>query len=273
MTVEQRPPRTPAPAPVRLQKVLADAGLGSRREIEDWIRAGRVRINGQPARLGDRIGPADQVRIDGKAIKRRPARGRDLRVIAYNKPVGELVTRRDPAGRPTVFGRLPRLEAGRWIAVGRLDINTSGLLLLTNDGELANRLMHPARELEREYAVRILGEVPASALERLTHGIELADGPARFEEIVESGGEGANRWFHVLLREGRKREVRRLWEAVSCRVSRLKRVRFGNIILGPRVFAGHWRDLTAQELTDLLALAGMEKPRTPAHRTGKSSRR
>lgn len=180
--------RQPALPPVRLQKVLADAGLGSRREIEGWIRAGRVRINGKPAKLGDRINPADHVRVDGKEVKRRPARKRTLQVIAYNKPEGELVTRHDPEGRRTVFSRLPRIEAGRWIAVGRLDINTSGLLLLTNDGELANRLMHPAKELEREYAVRILGEVPEEALMRLTHGITLQDGPARFEEIVESGG-------------------------------------------------------------------------------------
>jgi len=265
-----QPPRTSdAPTAVRLQKTLADAGLGSRREIEGWIRAGRVRINGKLARLGDRIGPADHIRVDGKEVKRRPARRTELRVIAYNKPEGELVTRHDPAGRSTVFSRLPRLKTGRWIAVGRLDINSSGLLLLTNNGELANRLMHPARVLEREYAVRILGEVSAEALRHLTHGVRLQDGPARFEDIVESGGEGANRWFHVLLREGRNREVRRLWEAVGYRVSRLKRVRFGNVILGPRVFAGHWRDLTQDELADLLVLAGMEQPRTPVRRTRK----
>jgi len=263
----RQPPRTSAtPTAVRLQKALADAGLGSRRQIEDWIRAGRVRVNGKPAELGDRIDPADRIRVDGKAVKRRPARKRELRVIAYNKPEGELVTRRDPAGRPTVFSRLPRLETGRWIAVGRLDINSSGLLLLTNNGELANRLMHPAEALEREYAVRILGEVSTEILRHLTHGIRLQDGPARFEEIVESGGEGANRWFHILLREGRNREVRRLWEAVGCRVSRLKRVRFGNVTLGPRVFAGHWRDLTPDELTELLALAGTKRPRALARR-------
>lgn len=267
---EHRPPRTPdAPAAIRLQKVLADTGLGSRREIETWIRAGRVRVNGKLAKLGDRVGTVDRVQIDGKEVKRRPARRTELRVIAYNKPEGELVTRHDPEGRRTVFSRLPRLEAGRWIAVGRLDISTSGLLLLTNNGELANRLMHPAQKLEREYAVRILGEVPKEALVRLTHGIALADGPARFEEIVESGGEGANRWFHTLLRGGRNREVRRLWEAIGCRVSRLKRVRFGNVILGPQVFAGHWRGLTENELVDLLVLAGMERPRAPTRRVGK----
>jgi len=264
---KRQSPRTPlAPPAVRLQKALADAGLGSRREIEGWIRAGRVRVNGKPVKLGDRIEPADHIRIDGKEVKRRPARKQELRVIAYNKPAGELVTRHDPAGRRTVFSRLPPLKSGRWIAVGRLDISTSGLLLLTNDGELANRLMHPAQELEREYAVRILGEVPKEALVHLTYGIELADGTARFEEIVESSGEGANRWFHVLLREGRNREVRRLWEAAGCRVSRLKRVRFGNVLLRPRVFVGHWRDLTAEELADLLVLAGIEQPRVPARR-------
>jgi 23S rRNA pseudouridine2605 synthase len=256
-------------AGIRLQKVLADVGLGSRREIEGWIRNGRVRINGKIAKLGDRVIPVDHVRIDGTEVKRPMARRRELRVIAYNKPEGELVTRHDPQGRRTVFDRLPRLAAGRWIPVGRLDINTSGLLLLTNDGELANRLMHPSRRVEREYAVRILGEVPEEALMRLTRGIELEDGPARFEEIVESGGEGANRWLHVLLREGRNREVRRLWEAAGCRVSRLIRVRFGNIVLGPRLFAGHWRTLTEAETAGLAALAGMEKRRLPLRKTEK----
>jgi 23S rRNA pseudouridine2605 synthase len=269
MSIRHRPPQAESPGEgVRLQKALANAGLGSRREIEGWIRDGRVRVNGKLAKLGDRIVLSDQVRVDGKEIKRRPARKSDLRVIAYNKPEGELVTRHDPEGRRTVFSRLPRLKAGRWIAIGRLDINTSGLLLLTNDGELANRLMHPSHEVEREYAVRILGEVPEGALVRLTNGIELEDGSARFEEIVESGGEGANRWFHVLLREGRNREVRRLWEAAGCRVSRLKRVRFGNVILGPRVFAGHWCDLTEEERAGLLELAGMGRPRLDRGRKG-----
>jgi len=272
MGTKTRPPRGEAePEGVRLQKALANAGLGSRREIEGWIREGRVRVNGKLAKLGDRIVPADHVRVDGKEVKRRPARRSEFRVIAYNKPEGELVTRHDPEGRRTVFTRLPRLKAGRWIAVGRLDINTSGLLLLTNNGELANRLMHPSRQVEREYAVRILGEVPAEALVRLTHGVELEDGPARFEEIVESGGEGANRWFHVLLQEGRNREVRRLWEAAGCRVSRLKRVRYGNIILGPRVFAGHSRDLTEEELAGLLELAGMKEPRPTGSPAGEGN--
>jgi 23S rRNA pseudouridine2605 synthase len=266
---KKRPPEeASAPQGIRLQKALADAGLGSRREIEGWIRDGRVRVDGKLAKLGDRITPADRVRVDGREVNRRAAGKTGLRVIAYNKPEGELVTRQDPEGRRTVFRRLPRLKAGRWIAVGRLDLNTSGLLLFTNDGELANRLMHPSRQVEREYAVRVLGPVSEEALVRLTRGLELEDGPARFEEIVESGGEGANRWFHVLLREGRNRVVRRLWEAAGCRVSRLMRVRFGNVILGPRVFAGRWRDLTEDELAGLLELAGMGKPRPPARRGG-----
>jgi 23S rRNA pseudouridine2605 synthase len=246
---------------VRLQKALAEAGLGSRREIEGWIREGRVRINGNLARLGDRVQPSDRVQVDGKLVSGRPARQARVRVLAYHKPEGEVVTRRDPEGRPTIFRRLPGLRDGRWIAVGRLDLNTAGLLLVTNNGELANRLMHPSREIEREYAVRIHGEVPPEALEQLVHGVELEDGPARFEEIVESGGSGSNQWFHVLLREGRNREVRRLWEAVGCEVSRLKRVRFGNVILEARPLPGQWRELTGEEVAELMVLAGLPPPR------------
>jgi 23S rRNA pseudouridine2605 synthase len=260
--------RPPAEERVRLQKALADAGLGSRREIEGWISEGRVRVNGQATKLGDRVSPQDRVRVDGKDIDRRRGRGVQLRVIAYNKPEGEVVTRADPEGRPTVFRRLPRLTAGRWIAVGRLDINTSGLLLLTNQGELANRLMHPSREVEREYAVRILGETAPEALRRLTEGIELEDGPARFDSVADAGGGGANHWYQAVLREGRNREVRRLWEAAGCRISRLIRIRYGNVTLGPRLFAGHWRELTEEETGDLLALAGMERPRSPKRPSG-----
>lgn len=254
---QRRPPTSPLEEAVRLQKALADAGLGSRREIEGWISAGRVRVNGVIAKLGDRVSSSDRIQIDGRAVERRAARRVSLRVIAYNKPEGEVVTRDDPEGRPTVFARLPRLKAGRWIAVGRLDLNTSGLLLLTNQGELANRLMHPSREVEREYAVRILGEVPPATLQRLVDGIELDDGPARFEQVIEAGGEGANRWYHVSLREGRNREVRRLWEAAGCQVSRLIRIRYGNVGLGPRLFTGHWRELDETEVAGLLALAGL----------------
>jgi len=252
--------------PVRLQKALAEAGLGSRREIEGWIREGRVRVNGQTAKLGDRVTRTDRVRVDGQEIKRRHPRAVRPRVLAYHKPEGEVVTRRDPEGRPTIFRRLPGIRDGRWIAVGRLDLNTAGLLLVTNNGELANRLMHPSRQIEREYAVRIHGEVADEILERLVNGVELDDGPARFEEIVESGGSGQNRWFHVLLCEGRNREVRRLWEAAGCEVSRLKRVRFGNVILGARPLPGHWRPLADEEVDGLLELAGMPVPRSRARR-------
>jgi 23S rRNA pseudouridine2605 synthase len=257
---------------VRLQKVLAEAGLGSRRTLEGWIADGRVRVNGQLAKLGDRVLPTDRISVDGEAIKRRPARKARIRVLAYHKPEGEVVTRRDPEGRPTIFRRLPGIRDGRWIAVGRLDLNTAGLLLVTNDGELANRLMHPSRQVEREYAVRIHGDVPDGALDQLVQGVQLDDGPARFEEIVESGGSGANRWFHVLLVEGRNREVRRLWEAAGCEVSRLKRVRFGNVILGARPLPGQWRELTAEELDELLGIAGLPTQRRPARRPGPAKR-
>ncbi len=247
------------PAGERLQKALAARGLGSRREIEGWIEAGRIRINGNPAKLGDRVSPGDRVRVDGKEIRIgfRPEAARQ--VLVYNKPEGELVTRHDPEGRRTVFDRLPKVGQARWVAVGRLDINTSGLLLLSTDGGLANRLMHPSTAVEREYSVRVLGEVSDSQLARLTQGIELEDGPARFEHIAEGGGNGANRWYRVVLREGRNREVRRLWEAAGVKVSRLIRVRYGNVELGPRLFTGHWRKLTPDELDGLLALAGMPR--------------
>lgn len=241
----------------RLQKVLAGLGLGSRRVIEGWIGAGRVRVNGQVAKLGDRITSADRIRIDGHEVHRPRRQVPEREIIAYHKPEGELVTRRDPEERPTVFRRLPRPRSGRWIAVGRLDINTSGLILFTTDGDLANRLMHPSREVEREYAVRILGEVPTGTLERLTRGIELDDGLARFDRVEERGGSGANRWYHVVLREGRNREVRRLWEAAGCQVSRLIRVRYGNVELGRRLFPGVWRPLSEHERGALLAIAGL----------------
>ncbi|MEY6433102.1 23S rRNA pseudouridine(2605) synthase RluB [Thioalkalicoccus limnaeus] len=260
------PPPKPTPLAasepgVRLQKVLADLGLGSRRTIEGWITAGRVRVNGHLAKLGDRVTSADRIRVDGRDLTaghRRDPVAQRPQVIAYNKPEGELVTRYDPEGRPTVFRRLPRPHQGRWIAVGRLDLNTSGLILFTTDGELANRLMHPSHQIEREYAVRILGAVPPEALSRLIEGVQLDDGPARFDGIAEAGGRGANQWFHVVLREGRHREVRRLWEAAGCQVSRLIRVRYGPIELGPRLFTGHWRELDGDEIAGLMTLAGLE---------------
>lgn len=262
----QRPsPKEPAE---RLQKVLAELGLGSRRVVEGWIGEGRVRVNGQIAKLGDRVTSADRIRLDGHEVRRPRRREPAREIIAYHKPEGELVTRRDPEERPTVFRRLPRPKAGRWIAVGRLDINTSGLVLFTTDGELANRLMHPSREVEREYAVRILGEVLPGTLARLTEGIELEDGLARFERVEERGGSGANRWFHVVLREGRNREVRRLWEAAGCQVSRLIRVRYGNVELGRRLFPGVWRRLTEEEREALLVIAGLAPPPPRSSRSG-----
>jgi 23S rRNA pseudouridine2605 synthase len=242
----------------RLQKVLANAGLGSRREIEGWIAAGRVKVNGQLAKLGDRVGPDAQITIDDRPIGARRLSVPERYVILYNKPEGELVSRQDPEGRPTVFQRLPRLPSGRWIAVGRLDVNSAGLLLLTTDGDLANRLMHPSSVIEREYAVRVHGEVTEEMVRQLVSGVELEDGPARFEEVVESGGEGANRWFHLVIMEGRKREVRRLWEAVGATVSRLKRVRYGPIILDSKVKSGQWRELDEDERKALLEVAGLK---------------
>ncbi len=249
----------------RLQKLLAARGLGSRREIEGWITEGRVRLNGQPAKLGDRVKVGDRVQVDGEPVYIDPRREPKRQVLIYNKPEGELVTRKDEEGRRTVFEKLPRARGGRWVAVGRLDINTSGLLLLTTDGELANRLMHPSREVEREYSVRVLGEVSDAQLQRLIQGVELEDGPARFERVEEAGGSGANRWYRVVLREGRNREVRRLWEAVGLKVSRLIRLRYGNVEMGARLFTGHWRKATDEELEGLVALADL-KPQLPPPR-------
>ncbi|MEJ2403917.1 MAG: pseudouridine synthase [Candidatus Thiodiazotropha sp.] len=258
----------------RLQKVLANAGMGSRREIEGWISEGRVEVNGQPAQLGMRVMPNDAIRVDGKPVAKRMLEAPQREVLVYNKPEGELVTRRDPEGRRTVFHSLPKLKHGRWIPVGRLDINSSGLLLLTTDGELANQLMHPSRQVEREYAVRVMGEISEEQLTQLTHGVELEDGPARFEEIVESGGEGINRWFHVVIMEGRQREVRRMWEAVGARVNRLKRVRYGSVILESALKVGRWRYLSDAEVNELQLTLGLKsvKPRGSKGSAGKKPR-
>jgi 23S rRNA pseudouridine2605 synthase len=244
----------------RLQKVLANAGFGSRRQIEQWIREGRIRINDRLAQLGDHVGEEDRVKIDGRPVSEKRLRSQQKHhVIIYNKPEGEIVSRNDERGRKSVFERLPPLEKGRWIAVGRLDLNSTGLLLFTTHGELANRLMHPSRLIEREYAVRVHGHVNDEQLEQLVHGVELEDGFARFEEIVDSGGEGSNHWYHVVIMEGRKREVRRLWEAIGVQVNRLKRVRFGPLFLNSAVKAGQWRSLTREELRQLSELT--EVPR------------
>jgi len=258
------PPRRPAPSPKRptspppaerLQKGLAAAGYGSRREIEGWIRAGRLRVNGLPAQLGDRAGPGDCIELDGKplVLGGKPAAPR---VLAYHKPEGELVTRADPEGRPTVFQRLPPVPGGKWVAVGRLDVNTSGLLLLTDSGELANRLMHPRYEVEREYLVRVLGALSAAARSQLLSGIALQDGTGKFERLTPEGpAEGANRWYRVMLREGRNREVRRLFEAVGHRVSRLLRVRYGPVSLPRDLPPGRWRELAAESVSEIVKSA------------------
>ncbi|MGD2082963.1 MAG: pseudouridine synthase [Chromatiales bacterium] len=252
-------PERPREQGERVHKYLAARGWGSRRQVERWIADGEVRVNGQPVSPGDRVRSGDRVTMGRRRLVVRLEADAPRRILAYHKPEGEVVSRSDPQGRPTVFARLPPLRQGRWVAVGRLDINTSGLLLLTNDGELANGLMHPSRQVEREYAVRALGEVTPEALERLVQGVELDDGPGRFEHIVASGGTGANRWYHVVITEGRKREVRRLWEAVGVRVSRLIRVRYGPILLPPRLVQGRWRELGPDQDAALLDLAGLKQ--------------
>ncbi|MCL7928483.1 23S rRNA pseudouridine(2605) synthase RluB [Halomonas llamarensis] len=247
----------------KLQKVLARAGLGSRREMEKAISDGRVRVNNQVATLGDRVELRDKVTFDERPVTLRTEEETPRRVIMYNKPEGELCTRKDPEGRRTVFDRLPRLKGERWIAIGRLDINTSGLLLFTTDGELANRLMHPSTQVEREYAVRVMGEVKKEHLVAMVDGVMLEDGPARFTDVQEFGGEGINTWFHVVILEGRNREVRRLWESQGLTVSRLKRVRYGNIFLDKRAKAGEWVELGQDEVDDLATLAGLESRKVP----------
>ena len=247
----------------KLQKVLARFGLGSRRLMEEWIAAGRVVVNGQPAKLGDRVTAQDKIAVDGEAL-RIPSWVRPrLRVLRYHKPAGELTTRNDPAGRPTVFDRLPRLRGSRWIAVGRLDYNTEGLLLLTNDGDLANALMHPRAGIEREYAVRVLGEVSPEQQVRLLQGVALEDGEAHFVTLQEAGGEGANRWYHVTLAEGRNREVRRLFEAVGLTVSRLIRVRYGVVEMPRLLKTGYFDELPDEERDALLASVQWVNPATP----------
>ncbi len=232
----------------KLQKVLARAGKGSRREIEGYIAQGRVSVNGKVAYLGDRVDGSEQIRIDGHQVK-LTAQAEDIcRVLMYNKPEGEMCTRKDPEGRPTVFERLPPLENGRWVAVGRLDINTSGMLLFTTDGELANRLMHPSQRVEREYAVRVFGEINEAMLQTLRTGVKLEDGPARFQKITYRGGEGRNHWFHVVLSEGRNREVRRLWESQDVQVSRLIRVRYGDLEMQRQLPLGGWKELSLGEV-------------------------
>jgi 23S rRNA pseudouridine2605 synthase len=233
--------------------------------LEEWIAAGRVSVNGEPAHVGQRIGPDDKVRVNGKLVQLKLGGLRLPRVLLYHKPEGEIVSRDDPEGRPTVFEKLPRINNGRWIAVGRLDFNSCGLMLFTSSGELANRLMHPSYELEREYAVRVLGQPSTESLERLKQGVELEDGLARFNRFEEAGGEGANHWYNVTLSEGRNREVRRMFEAVGLTVSRLMRVRYGPVQLPSGLKRGQWWELEAAGVEQL------QKGLRPAKKPEKSA--
>jgi 23S rRNA pseudouridine2605 synthase len=273
---ENTPSSPEAEKTEKLQKVLARGGLGSRREMEAVIEAGLVTVNGKTATLGDRIQASDRVTVRGRPVATHSEEDLPRRIIMYNKPEGELVTRKDPEGRRTVFDHLPRLKGERWVAIGRLDINTSGLLLFSNDGELANRLMHPSHQIEREYAVRVMGEGTDEMLQAMQQGVMLEDGLASFSAIQRVGGEGINTWYHVVITEGRNREVRRLWESQGVTVSRLKRVRYGTIFLDKRTKVGEWIELTQAETDELSALAGMESKSSapaPAPRKGFKTRK
>lgn len=240
----------------KLQKILAQVGVGSRREMERWIADGRVTLNGELAKLGERAEGQDEIRVDGKVVEHAAEAPR--RVLAYNKPEGEVCTRNDPEGRPTVFHNLPKLKGERWIAVGRLDINTAGLLLFTTDGELANKLMHPSTNtVDREYAVRVAGDVTDEVIGNLKKGVVLEDGMAKFTDVQFFDGEGFNQWYHVCIMEGRNREVRRLWESQECKVSRLKRVRYGCIFLPKKVSVGKWVELDQKDTDELAKLVDL----------------
>ena len=242
----------------KLHKVLADAGIGSRREMEELIVAGRVSVNGEPAHIGQRVGPNDQVRVNGKPVT-RPSASKPPRIILYHKPAGEIVSHDDPAGRATVFARLPKMRVGKWLSVGRLDLNTEGLLILTTSGDLANRLMHPRYGAEREYAVRVLGELAEDQQKQLLTGVQLDDGMAKFGSFEFLGGEGSNRWYRVTLNEGRNREVRRMFEAAGVTVSRLIRTRFGEIVLPRNLRRGRWEELDGTLVTALMVQLGLIK--------------
>ncbi|ADG15271.1 23S rRNA pseudouridine(2605) synthase RluB [Paraburkholderia atlantica] len=243
----------------KLHKVLAEAGMGSRRDMEELIIAGRVSVNGEPAHIGQRIMPTDQVRINGKPVKRKLA-SKPPRVLLYHKPTGEIVSHADPEGRPSVFDKLPPMKTAKWVAVGRLDFNTEGLLMLTTSGDLANRFMHPRYSVEREYAVRVVGELAEGMRQKLLHGVELEDGPANFLRIRDGGGEGTNHWYHVALAEGRNREVRRMFEAAGLMVSRLIRTRHGPISLPRGLKRGRWEELEDNQVRALMASVGLKAP-------------
>ena len=238
----------------KLQKVLARAGFGSRREIEVWIGKGRVKVNGRIAVIGDRVEDTDKIIVDGKKLVPPSRHRKDRRILLYNKPENEICTRKDPEGRPTVFDKLPVVKRGRWISIGRLDINTSGLLLFTSDGELANKLAHPSSQIEREYAVRVMGQVTSDMVQRMHKGLLIDGHLCRFTDIQYFAGKGVNRWYHVVTMDGRNREVRKLWESQGLKVSRLKRVRFGPIFIPSAVKRGQFQELSGNEVDKLLRL-------------------
>ena len=256
----------------KLQKVLARVGLGSRRYMEEVIAAGRVSINGRVAQVGERIEPGDELRIDGRKVAFQIEDEIRRRVIIYYKPEGEICSRSDPENRPTVFEQLPSIPGDRWVMVGRLDINSTGLLLFTNDGELANRLMHPSNEIEREYAVRVMGEVTPQLKKNMTEGVVLDDGPAKFESFSEIGGEGINRWYQVVVKEGRNREVRRIFESQGLKVSRLLRTRYGTVILPRELRTGRWIELDKGDIDNLTKSVEL-KPRQGTGLFGMAKRR
>lgn len=246
----------------KLQKVLARSGVGSRREMETYISSNRVSVNGNVAKLGDRVDGTETIRVDGHIVEVRTKEEEICRVLMYNKPEGEMCTRKDPEGRPTVYDRLPQLKNSRWIGIGRLDVNTSGLLLFTNDGELANRLMHPSYEIEREYSVRVFGEVTNETIQNITKGVELEDGLAKFDRVKAErnmNDEGKNKWFTVSLKEGRNREVRRLWASQDVTVSRLVRVRYADVKLDRRLIQGGWKELGLDDLNALRKKVGLDR--------------
>lgn len=247
--------------PERLQKWLAGQGFGSRRQIESWIAEGRITVDGVQAVLGQKVAGTERIIVDGKTVRVSAQKSFRPKGLIYHKPAGEICSRSDPEGRPTVFDTLPYLARGRWISVGRLDFQTSGLLLMTNDGELANRLMHPSTGLTREYAVRVLGELSGDALQRLRRGIALEDGKARFEVVEPAGGEGRNRWYKVVVSEGRNRIVRRAFEVVGSRVTRLIRVRYGPISLPRPLPGGKYRPFNANEMNSLYQAVGLDLER------------
>ncbi len=255
----------------RIQKLLARSGMGSRREVETWIRDGVIRANGSVATLGAQVSAGDRITVRGYHYLVIEGDNRQ-RVLVYHKPEGEVVSRNDPQGRPSVFDHLPKLKNSRWVAVGRLDFNTSGVLLLTSDGELANALTHPSSGLEREYAVRIFGQASNQQLQALRDGVELEDGLACFDDIVDRGGQGRNHWYHVILREGRNREVRRLWASQELTVSRLARVRFGPVLLPRWLKPGKWHDMNSGHLSSLKAELGLKSDKQLVLKASKPGR-